>query len=159
MTATPLIADATLIERIAALGDKDALAELDRRHGMTLYAIAYTQLFDSVASDGVVAHALREVWRRAGSFDATRGTVAGWLADLTRSAARARLRGDPLSLLVATRPRARLPVTPLPVGQVAAASPPRRRRRLRRARVLLARAFRFAAAVVLPAVFLRWTRA
>src|SRR2546430_9421036 len=34
--------DALLVERIAALGDKTALAELDARHGMTLYALAYS---------------------------------------------------------------------------------------------------------------------
>src|SRR5256885_678915 len=51
--------DALLVERIAALSDKTALAELDARHGMTLYAIAYSLLFDAAAADAAVAPPLR----------------------------------------------------------------------------------------------------
>src|SRR2546429_644959 len=43
--------DALLVERIAALSDKTALAELDARHGVTLYAIAYSLLFDPAGAD------------------------------------------------------------------------------------------------------------
>jgi len=75
------------VERIAALGDKTALVELDERHGMTLYAIAYSMLFDPGAADLAVADVFREVWRWAASFDARGGTVREWLADLTRTAA------------------------------------------------------------------------
>ena len=79
--------DALLVERIAALADKAALAELDARHGMTLYAIAYSLLFDPGAADAAVAAAFREVWRWAASFSAHKGTVRQWLGDLTRRAA------------------------------------------------------------------------
>jgi len=154
-----LLPDAALVERIAALGDRSALAELDRRHGMTLYAIAYTLLLDSEASDSAVAVAMREVWRQAASFDVRGGTVAGWLAELTRGATRARLRRQAPMLPRGSARRAPVSVTPLSARRVAAASRPPRRRPLRLARVLLARAVRFAAAVVVPAVFLRWTRA
>jgi DNA-directed RNA polymerase specialized sigma24 family protein len=144
-----LLPDATLIERIAALGDKDALSELDRRHGMTLYAMAYTLLLDSDGSDAVVAAALRDVWRQAGSFDARMGTAAGWLAELTRRAARARLRA----------PRRERMIVPVALPVAAARQRRRRRRRAARvARVMLARATRFAAAVVVSAVLLRWAR-
>jgi len=54
-TSTPVLSDATLVERIAALGDRAALAELDARHGMTLYAIAYTLLLNPDAADVTVA--------------------------------------------------------------------------------------------------------
>src|SRR5438445_2214008 len=79
--------DALLVERIAALSDKTALAELDARHGMTLYAIAYSLLFDPAAADAAVAAAFREAWRWASSFDPCRKTVRQWLTDLTRRAA------------------------------------------------------------------------
>src|SRR5438309_3555325 len=79
--------DALLVERIAALGDKTALAELDARHGMTLYAIAYSLLFDPGAADAAVAAAFREVWRWAASFSAHKGTVRQLLGDLTRRSA------------------------------------------------------------------------
>jgi DNA-directed RNA polymerase specialized sigma24 family protein len=78
--------DSQLVERIAALGDKTALLELDARHGLSLYAIAYGRLFDPGQADAAVATVFREVWRWAASFDARTGTVREWLATLTRSA-------------------------------------------------------------------------
>src|SRR5947208_12713097 len=85
-TFTPdaVLSDALLMQRIAALSDKPALAELDGRHGMTLYAIAYSLLLEREAADEVVATAFREVWRSAASFGARGCTVRRWLADLTR---------------------------------------------------------------------------
>src|SRR3989442_4086274 len=76
--------DALLVERIAALSDKTALAELDARHGMTLYAIAYSLLFDPAEADAAVAAAFREAWRWASSFDPCRKTLRHWLTDFPR---------------------------------------------------------------------------
>lgn len=89
---TPLLSDTILVERIAALGDRAALAELDARHGMTLYAIAYTLLLNTDAADVTVAATLREAWRCAASYNAREQTVGRWLADLTRKAVRDQLR-------------------------------------------------------------------
>ena len=83
-----VLPDALLVQRMAALSDRAALAELDARHGMTLYALAYAMLFDGEAADVAVAMALREAWRSAAAFDAAAGTVVQWLAALTRAAAR-----------------------------------------------------------------------
>ncbi len=89
---TPVLRDAQLVERIAALGDRAALAELDARYGMTLYAIAYAVLLNPDAADVTVAATLREAWRRAASFNAREQTVGRWLAGLTRKAAHDQLR-------------------------------------------------------------------
>src|SRR3989442_2147222 len=78
--------DALLVERIAAVSDKTALAELDARHGMTLYAIAYSLLFDPAEADAAVAIAFREAWRWAASFDPCRKSVRQWLTHPTRPA-------------------------------------------------------------------------
>jgi DNA-directed RNA polymerase specialized sigma24 family protein len=83
-----MLPDAVLVERIAALSDRTALAELDARHGMTLYAIAYTVLLDPDGADVTVAATIREAWRQAASFNAREQTVGRWLAELTRRAAR-----------------------------------------------------------------------
>ena len=91
-TSTPVLSDAVLVERIAALGDRAALAELDARHGMTLYAIVYTLLLNPDAADVTVAATLREAWRRAASFNAREQTAGRWLAELARKAARDQLR-------------------------------------------------------------------
>src|SRR2546426_8425997 len=71
--------DALLVERIAALGDKTALAELDARHGMTLYALAYSLLFDPAEADAAVAIAFREAWRWAFSFEPRPESARQWL--------------------------------------------------------------------------------
>jgi RNA polymerase sigma-70 factor (ECF subfamily) len=80
--------DALLVYRIAALSDTSALAALHARHGMTLYAVAYSLAFDGAAADAAVAATFHEVWRSAASFNARAGTVVRWLADLTRRAVR-----------------------------------------------------------------------
>src|SRR5437763_16811769 len=88
MSRSPdVLPDALLVHRMAALSDRAALAELDARHGMTLYALAYGLLFDGEAADVAVAAALREAWRSAAAFDAGTGSVVRWLAALTRGAA------------------------------------------------------------------------
>src|SRR2546422_5127125 len=62
-TSETVAPDALLVHRVAALSDKTALAELDARYGLTLYALAYSFLFDGEAADVAVAAVLREVWR------------------------------------------------------------------------------------------------
>src|SRR5437660_12641881 len=88
MSPSPgLLPDALLVQRMAALSDRAALLELDARHGMTLYALAYGLLFDGEAADVAVAAALREAWRSAAAFDERAGSVVRWLELLTRRAA------------------------------------------------------------------------
>jgi len=105
-TLDAVLSDALLVQRIAALSDKVALAELDGRHGMTLYAIAYSLLLAREVADEVVATVFREVWRSAASFDARGCTVRRWLADLTRRAAHEHLHAQP-SIAPAVRPAGR----------------------------------------------------
>jgi DNA-directed RNA polymerase specialized sigma24 family protein len=89
-TPDPVSPDALLVYRIAAIGDKSALAVLHARHGMTLYAVAYGLAFDGQAADAAVAATFHEVWCSAASFNARAGTVVRWLADLTRRAVHTR---------------------------------------------------------------------
>ncbi len=142
-TSTSVLSDAVLVERIAALGDRAALADLDARHGMTLYAIAYTLLLNPDAADVTVAATLREVWRRAGSFNAREQTVGRWLAELTRKAVRDQGRRSAMSAggLLARR------------SDVAAPPVPTRRAYAHRAPASLRLAW-VAAALVLPLILL-----
>src|SRR5256886_17537591 len=78
-TPMPVLSDAALVERIAALGDRAALAELDARYGMTLYAIAYTLLLNPDAADVTVAATLGEVWRRGASVDGRGPNGGRWV--------------------------------------------------------------------------------
>lgn len=81
-----MLPDAHLITRIAAIGDRSALAELAARHGLTLYALAYSATLDPDAADAAVAATFREVWCLAASFNAQAASAHRWLADLARRA-------------------------------------------------------------------------
>lgn len=133
--------DASLLDRIAAVSDKAALAELDARYGMTLYAIAYAVLLDPGAADAAVAAALRDAWQRAAAFDARTISAARWLADLTRRAALARLRrASPQRGAVLALP-----------SRVATPARPRSRRRVR----ALAPWVTIAGVLAIPAILMR----
>jgi hypothetical protein len=80
----PIEPDAGLVARIAASGDRVALAELAVRHGKTLYAVAYSVLFDPECADEAVRATFREVARSARLFDARRRSAQRWLVDLVR---------------------------------------------------------------------------
>jgi DNA-directed RNA polymerase specialized sigma24 family protein len=87
---TPIEPDARLVARIAATGDRAALAELALRHGKTLYAVAYSVLFDPEAADEAVRATFREVGRSAHEFDARRGNVQHWIVEVVRRIATGR---------------------------------------------------------------------
>ncbi|HXQ30218.1 MAG TPA: hypothetical protein VN848_13230 [Gemmatimonadales bacterium] len=86
----PIEADAHLVERIAR-GDRSALAELALRHGKTVYAVAYSVLFDPEAADEAVRATFREVRRSARFFDAKRRSVQRWIVELVRRIATGRV--------------------------------------------------------------------
>src|SRR6266545_1407288 len=139
--------DAQLVYRVAALSDKRALAELHARHGMTLYALAYSIVFDGYAADAAVAAVFREVWRDAAAFDSRARSAGQWLAELMRRAIydreRARLAPAP-----APAPAPVRGALPAPAGAVVLAAPAHRSRDW----PAWARFARVAASLVLPAL-------
>jgi DNA-directed RNA polymerase specialized sigma24 family protein len=88
----PVTPDRALLERMAQ-GDPHAIHELRRRHETSLYALAYSVVFDPDTAEAVVADAFDQVRRLAASFEPEAGTVFGWLSGLTRSRARGLARG------------------------------------------------------------------
>jgi RNA polymerase sigma-70 factor (ECF subfamily) len=82
----PRTPDRALIERMAA-GDEHALGELYDRHGETAYALALAVVRERADADEVVADAFGQAWRTAAQYDPGRGTVAAWLATITRTRA------------------------------------------------------------------------
>jgi len=78
--------DRVLVQRLQA-GDERALAELYDRHGGTAYALATAIVREAADAEEVVADAFAQVWRTAGQFDPGRGSVAAWLATITRTRA------------------------------------------------------------------------
>ena len=75
-----------LVERMAA-GDERSLGELYDRHGRTAYALACAIVGERADAEEVVADAFGQMWRKAGQFDPGRGSVAAWLATITRTRA------------------------------------------------------------------------
>lgn len=90
-------ADHDLVAR-AAQGDEQAIGTLYNRYGGVLYALAYRVVGQRADAEDVVIEAFAQAWRDATRFEASRGSVAGWLTMITRTRAldvvRARARRD-----------------------------------------------------------------
>ena len=83
--------DEELARRIVA-GDATALRALYERSAGTSLAVARRVLRSQSEAEEVVQDAFLEVWRRATSFDAERGSLTAWLVAITHSRAVDRLR-------------------------------------------------------------------
>src|SRR5207245_1640594 len=70
-----------------AVGDERALGELYDRHGTMAYSLALAIVRERADAEEVVADAFGQVWRTAAQYDPGRGSVAGWLATITRTRA------------------------------------------------------------------------
>jgi RNA polymerase sigma-70 factor, ECF subfamily len=75
-----------------AAGSQDALTLLYDETSGLLFALALRLLDSRADAEEVVLDVYKQIWRSAGSFDASRGNVVGWLTLLTRSRAIDRLR-------------------------------------------------------------------
>ena len=61
------------------LGNEGALGALYDRYGKMAYSLAYRILGDIQAAEDAVQEAYINIWRRAGSFNETRGTARTWI--------------------------------------------------------------------------------
>ncbi len=85
---TPPAPDRSLVLGMAS-GDAHALRELVRRHGASVYALAYGILVDAADADDVVAETFEYAWRTATRFiERSSGSVFNWLITIARSRAR-----------------------------------------------------------------------
>ncbi|MGH2618810.1 MAG: sigma-70 family RNA polymerase sigma factor [Thermomicrobiales bacterium] len=78
--------DDQLIAAIAR-GDHPALLALYDRHGRVAYGLAYRILGDAGAAEEAVQDGFLRVWRRASTFDASRGGVRSWLLTIVHHCA------------------------------------------------------------------------
>ena len=74
-------------------GDATAIESLYDRYGRLAYGLALRILNDRNAAEDVVQDAFLGVWRNAGSFDVSRGTLRNWLLSVVHNRAIDRLRG------------------------------------------------------------------
>jgi len=75
--------DHNLLERMAR-GEQDAVIELRRRHGESMYALAYALIGDSLDADQVVRDTFAEALLAAPRYDRRQSTVFSWLAGIAR---------------------------------------------------------------------------
>jgi RNA polymerase sigma-70 factor (ECF subfamily) len=68
-------------------GDRSALAALYDRHASRMLGVAYRILQDRRDAEDVVHDVFIEVWHKAASYNADRGTVIAWLMTRLRSRA------------------------------------------------------------------------
>lgn len=80
-----------LVARVRA-GDQQALAELYDRYSGVVYAVALRVLQDAAAAEDVLQDIFLQLWRNPDAFDASRGSLAAWLAVITRHRSIDRLR-------------------------------------------------------------------
>ena len=81
-----LEAEVELLRRIGA-GDLRSFEELYRRFGGMLFATIIRILNHQEAAEDVLQEVFLQLWRRPSAFDAARGTLATWLAVITRNRA------------------------------------------------------------------------
>lgn len=79
-------ADARLLGQVAG-GDREALAALYDRFTPLLFPVALRITGGQSDAEDVLQETWVQVWRRASSFDASRGSVPAWLMTITRSRA------------------------------------------------------------------------
>src|SRR5256885_8148195 len=86
-------ADRFALQRMVR-GDHGAGAEVYDRHARLLYSLALRIVGRQPDAEDVLQQVFTQVWRQAGRYDTSRGSVAGWLVMLTRSRALDRLRRE-----------------------------------------------------------------
>jgi RNA polymerase sigma-70 factor, ECF subfamily len=82
-----------LVKAVSA-GDQSALRELYDGTREIVFTLTFRIVKDRLTSEEVVVDVYHDVWRRAATYEASRGSVIGWIANLTRSRAIDRLRRE-----------------------------------------------------------------
>jgi RNA polymerase sigma-70 factor (ECF subfamily) len=83
-TQTPTADDSLLLGRIQR-GDESAMATLYDRYSKVVYSVALRVLRDPAAAEDVLQDIFMQIWRKPDSFVSTRGSLAGWLAVISRN--------------------------------------------------------------------------
>jgi RNA polymerase sigma-70 factor (ECF subfamily) len=84
--------DQQLLARVAS-GDRAAFGEFYDRHSGRIFALLQRLLRVRPEAEDALQETFWQVWRRAGAYDAARGSPGLWLVMIARSRALDRLRG------------------------------------------------------------------
>ena len=78
--------DAVLVSAIRS-GDEQAMAQIYERYSPIVYSVALRVLGDTAAAEDILQEVFMQLWRSPEVFDASRGSLPGWLAVITRNRA------------------------------------------------------------------------
>lgn len=84
MTGTVGEDDAALLGRVTR-GDESAMAVLYDRYSRIVYSVSLRVLRDPAAAEDVLQEIFMQIWRTPDSFVSARGSLAGWLAVVSRN--------------------------------------------------------------------------
>lgn len=76
--------DAALLRRVRR-GEETAMAALFDRYSKVVYSVALRVLRDPAAAEDVLQEVFMQIWRNPDGFEATRGSLGGWLAVVSRN--------------------------------------------------------------------------
>ncbi len=76
--------DATLLTMVQR-GDEHAMATLFDRYSKVVYSVALRVLRDPASAEDVLQEVFMQIWRNPEGFIATRGSLGGWLAVVSRN--------------------------------------------------------------------------
>src|SRR6202043_4267963 len=76
--------DSYLLARVER-GDEAAMGSLFERYAKLVYSVALRGLRDPATAEDVLQEMFMQVWRNPDSFIATRGSLGGWLAVVSRN--------------------------------------------------------------------------
>ena len=76
--------DATLLSLVQR-GDEPAIASLFDRYSKVVYSVALRVLRDPSSAEDVLQEIFMQIWRSPDAFIATRGSLGGWLAVVSRN--------------------------------------------------------------------------
>jgi len=68
-------------------GDDQAMAQLYERYSPIVYSVALRVLGDTAAAEDILQEVFLQLWRNPDVFDASRGSLPGWLAVIARNRA------------------------------------------------------------------------
>jgi len=78
--------DAALLARVQR-GEEQAMAALFDRYSRIVYSVALRVMRDAASAEDILQEIFMQVWRNPDGFIATRGSLGGWLAVVTRNRA------------------------------------------------------------------------
>jgi RNA polymerase sigma-70 factor, ECF subfamily len=82
---TPSGQDDAVLLGLVQRGDEYAMAALFDRYSKVVYSVALRVLRDPAAAEDVLQEIFMQIWRNPDGFVATRGSLGGWLAVVSRN--------------------------------------------------------------------------